>query len=73
VKVRLLQTRLNGGFGPEPHPGFIGVFAPVAIHHCHRTLAGAGEDGPTMTAKLLGASIRDAESQLVPYAGEAEC
>jgi hypothetical protein len=43
------------------------------MHHCHRTLAGAEEDVPVMTAKLLGASIRDTESQLVPYAGEAEC
>jgi hypothetical protein len=34
---------------------------------------GAKEDGAVMTAKLLGASIRDTESQLVPYAGEAEC
>jgi hypothetical protein len=26
-----------------------------------------------VTAKLLGASIRDTESQLVPFAGEADC
>jgi len=30
------------------------------------------EDGTAMTAKLLGTSIRDTESQFVPYAGEAE-
>jgi hypothetical protein len=33
------------------------------------TVEGAGEDG-LVTAKLLGASIRDKESQLVPYAGK---
>ena len=28
--------------GPQPHPGFIGVFAATAFNHRHRPLAGAG-------------------------------
>jgi hypothetical protein len=61
-----------GASGPQPHPGFIEVFCEAAICGGEREVAGAGENGPVMTAKLLGASIRDAESQLVPYLGEAE-
>ena len=41
---------IEGAIGPQLHPSFIEVFAPVAIHHCHRTLAGAEEDGPVMSS-----------------------
>ena len=43
-------TLLQGGFGPQPHPNFIEVLGSTAIHHCHRTLAGAEEDGPVMSS-----------------------
>jgi len=64
---------IEGASGPQPHPSFIEVFDRAALGVGHGTMARAGEDGPVMTAKLLRASIRDTESQLVPYAGEAEC
>ena len=36
---------IEGGFGPQPHPGFIGVFGEAAYDDGDRTLEGAGEDG----------------------------
>jgi hypothetical protein len=54
-------------------PNFIEVLGSTALDYGDGEVEGAGEDRPVMTAKLLGASIRDTQSQLVPYAGEAEC
>jgi hypothetical protein len=52
VKVCLLQTRLKGGFGPQPHPGFIEVSGEVAIHNCDGTLEGARENGNNVSGDL---------------------
>jgi hypothetical protein len=39
-----------GGFGPQPHPGFIEVFGEAAFDNGDGALAGAEEDESTPTA-----------------------
>jgi hypothetical protein len=47
VRVQLDAQSRRDRFGG--HRSFIEVSAPVAIHHCHRALERAGEDGAALT------------------------
>jgi hypothetical protein len=51
MKVFLLQARLNGGFGPQPHPSFIEISCQATVHDGKGTLEGAGEDGADMSVR----------------------
>jgi len=37
---------VEGGSGPQPHPGFVEVLDRAALDHRHGTVARAGEDAP---------------------------
>jgi hypothetical protein len=38
------EPRSRGGFGPQPHPNFIGVLCEATLNYRHGEVARAGED-----------------------------